>query len=63
MTGEICLQYRVEMDPRVPDQIEYVEVSCSTELSNLAHAYMRSDWRAAGVENVNFHFVDTDEKS
>lgn len=50
--AEYILQYRI--DQELPDYREIVEVTCQTELSNLAHAELRT----SRVDNVNFNFLE-----
>lgn len=54
MLAEIKLQYRVDLDPPQEDYTETVEVSCGTELANLAHTMLRH----SHADNVNFSFLE-----
>jgi hypothetical protein len=53
--AEYTLQYRiVDGMPEFEDFHTIVEVSCVTELTNLAHAALR----ASHADNVNFNFLE-----
>ena len=57
MLAEYVLKYRIA--DNTPDFSAQAEVSCLTELENLAYAALK----ASGAELVNFNFLPAAEKS
>jgi hypothetical protein len=55
MRARITLQYRIiEDEPRQPDWSTEADVTCPTELTNLAYEYLRQ----SRADNVNFYFTE-----
>lgn len=63
MKAEIILKYKLEDD--TPDYREIVEVTCSTELSNLAYAALqqtKNNPSCVPATMVNFNFLEDENE-